>query len=126
MPASTKGEPVGDRRGDAFHRLRAHRVAVHKYRLAVAGGESRCKPLRKRNRVARRQDRQNEIGRRDLLIAAGNHPRGLRPQSGFFRAALQRREHLEAMIDQTLAHGGAHHAWRDDRNDRVHHTLSAT
>src|SRR5262249_7377389 len=33
---------------------------------------------------------------------------------------LQRGQHFEAVIDQPLSHGGAHHAGRDDGDDRSH------
>ena len=106
--------------GDALHRRRAHRVAVDEHRLAVAGGERGREPLRQRDRVAGRQDGQDEIGCCDLLVAGGHHAGGLGARGRLGAAALERGQHLEAVIGEPLSDGSAHHPRRDDGDDRIH------
>ena len=106
--------------GDPIDRLRIDGVAIDIDRLGVAGLERRLEALGQRHRVARRQDRQDEIGRRDLLVACGRHAGGFRPRRRLGAAALERGEHLDAVIDEPFSDGCAHHARRDHCNDRSH------
>src|SRR5262249_31121325 len=46
------------------------------------------------HRVARRQNREDEVGCSDLLVGGGNHARRLGPLDGLGTAPLERGEHL--------------------------------
>ena len=76
MPASTKGEPVGAiaaaTRSTVGGLTALQSTKTGLLLLAVSAGRE---PLRQRDGVARRQDRQDEIGRRDLLVAGGQSGR---------------------------------------------------
>jgi len=72
---------------NALDRRRADRVAVHIDRLLLAGRERRPEALRQRQRIAGRQDRKNEIGTGDFVIARGRSARGGGARDGF--AALR-------------------------------------
>jgi hypothetical protein len=39
-------------------------------------------------------------------------------------ASLQRGQHFEAVIGEPLSDGGAHHAGRDDGDERIHGSFS--
>jgi len=67
--------------------------------LAASAGAKR---LRQRQRIAGRQDRKNEIGTGDFVIARGGQPRRGGARDGCGAALVQGRQHLEPMLDQTL------------------------
>ena len=89
-----------DHGGDPFDRRRIDGVALDEDRLAVAGLEGRRETLGKRHRVAGRQDREDEIGRRDFLVARRREAVLLRPRGGLGAAAGQGGKHLQAILDQ--------------------------
>ncbi len=113
-----------DRGGEALDGTRGDRVAVDVDRLAVAGGERSGKALRQRDRIAGRQDRQDEIRGGDLFLARRNHAGGLGARAGLGAAAFERGQHFEAVGDEPLSHGSAHHAGRDDGDERLHVSCS--
>ena len=121
MPASTNGEPVGATDGgDLFGGRRADGVAVDEHRLGIAGGEGGREPLRQLHGIAGRQDRQDEVGGGDLLVARSGEAGGLRALDGLVAAAGERGQNLEAVGGEAPSDGGAHHAGGDDCNDWVH------
>src|SRR5262249_58218354 len=76
-------------------------------------------------RLAGRHDRKNEIGRRRVLLAHGEHPGLARPRLAGVAASLQHGRNLQPMLDQALADATSHHPGRNDCNDRAHGALLA-
>ncbi len=95
------GAGGGDDRVDVPHGGRADGVAVHEYRLATRGLQRESRLLGERERVGGRQDRQQQICFHQRVGRDGCHAgcrcRALR---GGLAAAVQQREHLDAVLDE--------------------------
>jgi hypothetical protein len=72
--------------------------------------------------LARRQDRQHEIGAVEqcLFVGSGLHAGGAGALGAGGAAARQQRSHLGAPLMEALADSRAHHALRHDRNRDAH------
>ncbi len=105
---------------DADGALRADRVAVEIDGLAVERRQRRRQLPGQRLGLARRQDRQEEIGagKQRALVRRRLHARQPRPLGAGRTAPRQQGAHLRAIIVQPPADSGPHHALGDDRDDR--------
>src|SRR5262249_48292231 len=115
----------GDDRRDVDHGFRAHGVAVDIDRFLVAGAQNGREALAQSERLAGGHDREDEIGRRRVLLAPGKHPGRARPRRAGVAASLETGRDLQPMLDQALADAASHHPGRNDCNDWGHDALLA-
>jgi hypothetical protein len=99
---------------------RAHRVAVDINRLVVARPDQRRHFFGQRQRIAGRQDRQEIVGARQLLVGHRDHAGGLGPLGAVLAPAGERRHHPQAALHQPPADARPHRALRNHRNCRIH------
>ena len=92
-----------DHRGNLLDRRRIDGVAIDIDRLGIVRGEDRRETLRQRERVARRQDRQNKVGRGDFLVACRHHAGLARPRRGGFTPARKACQDAHAVAGEPLS-----------------------
>src|SRR5262245_1479603 len=103
---------------DFQHCRRADRVAFHVDRLPIGGSEYWGEALGERERVARRNDRQQEIGFCQSAFLDWLHTRFARAFCAALAPAGERGEHRYFVFSQAPADTGTHFAWFDDCNGR--------
>ena len=115
-----RGAGRGNDGADANRGLRADRVAVDINRLAVERLQRWRQMPCQRLRLARRQDRQEEIGagKQRVFIGRGFHAGGLRPFGALCTAPGQQGANLRAAFVQSPADPSPHHPLRDYPDDR--------
>ena len=85
--------------------------------LAVSAGANRCASATAS--PGGRIDRMKSVAAISS-IAGGHHAGGFGARGRLGAAALERGQHLEAVIDEPLSDGSAHHPGRDSGDDRIH------
>ena len=119
MPPSTNvAAGRREHRGDARDGARADRVAVHIDRLSRAAAQRRGKALGEATASPGRDDRQDDVGRRDRRIVHRAHPRCRARAADAPAAPGKRRRDLDPARGQAGGDGAAHGARRDHGDDR--------
>lgn len=110
----------GLRRGDDLldpkHGVDIDGVAIDHDRLLRAPDDERRQPLGQGNGLARRHDREDDVGLRYRIVFGADHA-GIRSAlQRRLAPPLQGRQHPCAMLAEASGDGAAHGAGREDRN----------
>src|SRR6185437_9222419 len=105
---------------DLQHGTRADRIAFDVNRFLVGSGQHGDQALGEAQRVARRDDRHQEIRFGQLRVGHRGHAGGARAFGACLAAAGERGQHPHVVLGQALGNAGAHIAGRDEGDNGGH------
>jgi hypothetical protein len=108
---------------DPLHRIDIDGVAVDDNRLLLAPDDQRRQAFGQRDGLARRHDREDDVGFGDRGVLGADHAGVCRAFQRRLAASLQRGQHARAMFVESAGHGAAHGTGGEDRNGLGHRAL---
>ncbi len=125
MPPSTKVAPVSSITR-AMRSTVAGSSALQSTKIGFFAAARRAGARRSARPSASPGGRIDRMMSEAAICSSGHadHAGRLGARDGVLAAAGERGAHLDAVLDEALADGAAHHAWRDHCDDRLHGLLS--